>query len=143
MTSFKSILKPENSIFAGIAVAGSIFVIYNMDVGDVSAAHISDANHQALETSRKKAGYTSFLFVSAIGLMAKDLGVLMLGFGAIIAMELHYRTAIMTNPQTNKIQGPGDDAYMSAGTDMSNVYSIPQNTQNASADVDYGYGYGS
>jgi len=140
MVTFKSILKPENSVLSGVAVAGAVFTIYNLDVGSVSAAHASDANHSALETSRKKAGYTSFLFVSAIGLMTKDVNILALGFASIIAMELHYKTAIMTNPQTNKIQAPSAAAYQPAGEDMSNVTPISTVQPN---DVEYGYGYGS
>lgn len=138
--SFKSILKPENSVISGIAVAGAVFAIYNLDVGSVSAAHASDANHQALETSRKKAGYTAFIAVAGVGLMTKDVNILILGFASIVAMELHYKTAIMTNPQTNKIQAPSPAAYQPAGPDMSNVVAAAQPTPN---DVDYGYGYGS
>jgi CBS domain containing-hemolysin-like protein len=141
--SFKSILKPENSVLSGVAVAGAVFTIYQLDVGAVSAAHASDANHQALEASRKKAGYSAFLFTSAIGLMTKDINILILGFASIIVMELHYKTAIMTNPQTNKIQAPSPAAYQPATTDMSNVTSITQNNQPTQNDVDYGYGYGS
>src|SRR5229473_2983163 len=91
MPKFKSILKPEGSVISGVALAGSVWAIYNMNVGPVSTAHASDANHGSLESSRKKAGYMAFLFVSGITLITRDANVGLLGFGSIVAMEFNYR----------------------------------------------------
>jgi hypothetical protein len=112
--SFKSVLKPEGSIVASLAVAGSVYAIYNMDVGTVSQAAASDANHPALESSRKKAGYTSFLLVSALTLITKDPNVGILGYASIVAMEIHYRHAIMAAPDTGAIVPPTEDSYAPA-----------------------------
>lgn len=111
---FKSVLKPEGSVVAGVAVAGSVFALYNMDLGPVSSAHASDANHPALESSRKKAGYTAFILVSALTLITKDSNVGILGFASIIAMEVHYRSAIMAAPATGVIVPPTEDSYAPA-----------------------------
>ena len=111
----RSVLKPEGSIIGGVAVAGSVWAIYNMNVGPVSTAHASDANHGALESSRKKSGYTAFIFVSAITLIAKDVNIGILGFASIIAMELNYRHAIMVSPVTGQIQPPAESTYSPAG----------------------------
>ena len=112
--SFKSVLKPEGSVVAGVAVAGSVFALYNMDLGPVASAHASDANHPALESSRKKAGYTAFILVSALTLITKDSNVGILGFASIIAMEVHYRSAIMAAPATGVIVPPTEDSYAPA-----------------------------
>lgn len=138
--SIKSILKPENSALAGLAVAGSVFAIYSLDVGTVSAAHVSDANHNALEASRKKAGYTSFLFTAGIALITKDMNIAILGAASIIAMEIHYRHAIMVNPQTNKVEPPNPVEYQPA-----ELASVTPLTQNQPTDYSGGmnYGYGS
>lgn len=125
--SWKSVLKPENSIIAGIAIAGSVVAIYNMDVGNVSTAHATEANHPALEASRKKAGYTSFLLVSALTLITKDANVGILGFGSIVAAELHYKHAIMANPATGKIQAPSAASYIPA--EPTNVVTMPSTTE--------------
>lgn len=111
---FKSILRPEGSIVSGIATAGGVWAIYQMNVGSVSQAHASDANHISLESSRKKAGYTSFLFVSAITLLTRDSGVGLLGYSSIVAMEASYRHAIMADPTTGIMQPPSESSYQAA-----------------------------
>lgn len=110
----KSVLKPEGSIVAGVAVAGSVYAIYSMNVGTVSQAHASDANHVSLESSRKKAGYTSFILVSALTLISKDANVGILGFGSIAAMEVLYRHAIMVEPFSGVMQPPAETTYQAA-----------------------------
>lgn len=111
----KSVLKPEGSIIGGVAVAGSVWAIYNMNIGPVSTAHASDPNHGALESSRKKSGYTAFIFVSAITLIARDANIGLLGYASIVAMELNYRHAIMVHPVTGQIQPPAESSYSPAG----------------------------
>lgn len=123
MMKFKSVLKPEGSIVSGVAVAGSVWVIYNQGLGSVAAAQMTDANHNAMETSRKKAAYTAFLFVSAVTLITRDANVGILGFGSIAAMELQYRHAIMADPVTGIMQPPGETGYQPAA----NV--VPLNAQ--------------
>jgi len=123
--AFKSILKPENSIVSGIATAGIVYSLYNLDLGPVSQVHMTEANNGALESSRKKAGYTSFLAVGAISLLTKDANIAFLGFATIIAMEIHYRHAIMVNPATNKVEAPNTQVYQAA----ENV--VPINSQGA------------
>lgn len=110
----KSLLKPEGSVVSGIAVAGSVYAIYSMNVGTVSQAHASDANHGSLESSRKKAGYTSFIFVSAITLITRDVNVGVLGYGSIVAMEAIYRHAIMVEPFSGQVQAPAETTYTPA-----------------------------
>lgn len=115
MPKFKSILKPENSVIAGIATAGSVWAIYNMNIGPASTAHASDPNHPAIESSRKKAGYMAFLFVSGITLVTRDANVGLLGFASIVAVDFNYRHAIMTHPETGQMIPPAESAYMPAG----------------------------
>lgn len=110
----KSILTPQNSVVSGVAVAGSVYAIYAMGVGTIAGAHASDANHISLEASRKKAGYTSFILVSAITLMTRDANVGILGYGSIAAMEILYRHSIMVEPNTGRMQAPDESVYTPA-----------------------------
>ena len=112
--AFKSILKPEGSIMAAFAAVGTVVAIYNLDVGPVSSAHATEANHPALESSRKKAGYTSFIAVSGLFLITRDGNVAILGYGTIAALEIHYRHAIMADPVTGQIQPPAQSEYQNA-----------------------------
>lgn len=110
----KRILKPEGSIVSGIAVAGAVYAIYQLDLGPVSQVHMTGANHPALETSRKKAGYTSFIAVSILTLLTRDGNVGLLGYLSIVAMEAHYRHAIMADSITGEMQPPSPDKFVPA-----------------------------
>lgn len=121
---WKSILKPENSVIAGVAVAGSVWALYNMNIGPAATAHASDANHPALESSRKKAAYMSFLMVSGLTLITKDSNVGLLGYASIIAVDLNYRHSIMAHPVTGQMMPPAESTYYPAGgnvVDFSNA----------------------
>jgi hypothetical protein len=108
--SFKSILKPDASTMAGLATAGTVFAIYQLNVGSVSQAAATDPNHPVLANSRKKAGYTALAAVAALTLITKDANIGILGAGSIIAMELVYRHGIMADPNSLKMQNPNPAA---------------------------------
>lgn len=110
----KSMLKPEGSIMASLATVGIVYAVYQLNLGDVSKAYASDANHPALASSRKKAGYSALILVSGLTLITRDGNIAVLGFGSIVAMEIHYRHAIMVSPQTGRIQAPSATAYQPA-----------------------------
>lgn len=119
---FKSILKPEGSVVAGIATVGVVYGLYQLNVGSVAQAQATEPNHPVLDSSRRKAGYTAAVFVAALTLITKDANVGILGAGTIIAMELAYRHGIMAVPETGKIQAPNaTTAYEPA----ENVYAFP------------------
>lgn len=118
---WESILKPEGSVVSGIATAGAVYAIYQLNGGDVATIHASDANHPAITSSVKKAGLEAFILVGALTLMTKDSGVGILGFGSIIAMSLSYRHASMVSPQTGKMQAPSTAAYTPAGDNQDAV----------------------
>lgn len=120
--AFKSYLKPEGSIVAGVAVMGAVFAIYQLDLGTSAQVGMTDANHPVVETARKKAGYKAAIVVAGIGLIAKDANIIILGSATIIAMELSYRTAIMAHPETGSMVAPGEQAYAPAGGVTSDAY---------------------
>lgn len=114
MLNMRSVLKPEGSIAAGIAVVGLVYATYQLDLGSVSSAQATDPNHPALESSRKKAGYTAFIAVAGLTLITRDANVGILGFSSIVAMEIHYRHAIMASPITGKVVPPAPSQYQPA-----------------------------
>ena len=113
--SIKSILKPENSIVAGLATVGLVAGVYQLDAGSVSQVHASDAGHGANTAGIKKAGYTSLIMVAGISLLARDPNIVILGGAAIIAFHAHYRHANLVNPNTNQVEASGPAAYQPAG----------------------------
>lgn len=113
--SWKSILKPEASVLVGLAEIGAVYGVYQLNIGSSVQAQLTTANTPALESSRKKAGYTALVLVSGLFLITKDANAFILGAGTVIAMELAYRHAIMANPETGKIENPTPAAaYMPA-----------------------------
>lgn len=110
----KSVFKPEGSVISGIATAGLVYSLYQLDIGPVSQVQMTEANHPALETSRKKAGYTAFAAVAVLTLLTRDGNVGILGFLSIIAMEIHYRHAIMADNVTGMLQPPSPSKYVPA-----------------------------
>jgi hypothetical protein len=126
--TFKSILKPEGSVVAGIATVAVVFGIYQLSLGSVAQAQATDPNHPVLESARRKAGYTAGVFVAALTLLTKDANVGILGGGTIIAMELAYRHGIMAHPDSGKIVAPNAAvAYEPA----ENVYAFPMQGETA------------
>lgn len=108
--SFKSILKPDQSTMAGLATVGTVFAIYQLNVGSVSQAAATDANHPVLASSRKKAGWIALAAVSGLFLVTHDANTFILGSGSIIAMEIAYRHGIMSDPTSQKMQNPNPGA---------------------------------
>jgi hypothetical protein len=96
-------LSGENSIIASLATVALVLGIYNMKIGPVSDVHATEAGDGNIAASIKKAGWESVVAVAGISLLAKDPNVAILGGAAIIAEELAYRHASMSNPQTGQI----------------------------------------
>ncbi len=113
--TIKSVLKPEGSVVASVATLGAVYGVYQLNCGNVSQAHATDANHPVLETCRKKAGWESLILVAALTLITRDANIGILGGAGIIAMELSYRHAIMADTKTGKMAPPnGGNAYTPA-----------------------------
>jgi len=104
--TWKSILKPEASVTAGIATVAGVYGVYQLNMGPVALTQATDANHPAMVTSRKKAGWMALSLVAGLVLVTKDANIGILGGATIIAMELAYRHGIMSDPMTGQIQNP-------------------------------------
>jgi hypothetical protein len=111
-----SVLKPENSMIAGLAVVGLVIANYNLHNGSASAVALSPAMDSSLVTTNAKSGWTSIVMVAGISLLAKDANVFILGMAAVIAMHSSYIHSIATSPSVNAIvSGPQEaSAYLPA-----------------------------
>lgn len=108
--TWKSILKPEASVTAGIASVVGVYGVYQLNMGPVALTQATDANHPAMVTSRKKAGYMALAFVAGLVLVTKDANIGILGGATIIAMEIAYRHGIMADPMSGQLQNPNPNA---------------------------------
>lgn len=100
---FKPRLSGENSIIASLATVALVLGVYNMKVGPVSDVHATAPNDGNIQAAVRKAGWTAVIAVAGLTLLAKDKNIAILGGAAIIAEELSYRHALMTNPGTGQI----------------------------------------
>lgn len=110
---FRPILKPENSVVAGIATMALVGGFYVGHIGPVSDAHATAANDGNLNAAIKKTGWMSVAAVTGLTLLTRDLNVAILGGATIIGLELAYRHAIIT--QDGHIQQPAQGSYIPAG----------------------------
>lgn len=111
---FAPVLKPENSLVAGLAVVGLVTADYALHVGSVGTVHMTDANNDAAEALRKKAGWSAFALVAGVSLLARDPNIFILGSATIIVWEASIRHSLMANPDTGKIELPAPSAYAPA-----------------------------
>lgn len=102
--AFKPMLSGENSVILSLAAAALVTGIYSQKLGPVSDAHATDANDGNMKAALKKAGWEAVMLVGAMWLLARDHNIAILGGAAIIAEELSYRHAIMTEPGSGQIQ---------------------------------------
>lgn len=115
MAEIRSILKPENSLVAGLAVVGLVVANYNLHNGSAAGCAATDAWNPTLVTSNKKAGYSSLVMVAGLSLIAKDANIFILGCAAILGMHSSYLHSIAVHPQTGQLVAPtGASAYAPA-----------------------------
>ena len=101
--SLKPRLGAENSVVVSLGVAALVIGIYSSKVGPVADAHATAANDGNMLASVKKAGWESVALTVGLALLTQDANIMILGGATIVAEELGYRHAIMSNPDTGKI----------------------------------------
>ena len=111
---FSPRISGDNSIVSSLATVAVVVAIYQGKIGPVSDVHATAPNDGNIAASIRKAGWTSLGVVAAISLLAGDLNIVILGGAAVIAEELSYRHANMTNPGTGQISVT-PAAYQPAG----------------------------
>jgi hypothetical protein len=114
MKLFQPRISGDNSIITSLATVAIVVSIYVNKVGPISDVHATDANDGNVNASIRKAGWEALGVIAAISLLAGDTNIVILGGAAVIAEELSYRHANMTNPGTGKISIT-PQAYQPAG----------------------------
>lgn len=112
--TIKSVLKPENSIVAGLAVVGLVAGTYQLDAGSASQVSASDAYDPINSNSIKKAGATSLVLVTGISLIARDANIAILGFATIVLLQCHYRHSNAVSPATGGMVAPAPTSWQPA-----------------------------
>lgn len=100
---FKSILKPDGSVFMGIATMAFVAFVYTKEIGPSAVVYATKANDRNIDTARKKATWTSLGAISAITLLTHDVNVFILGGATAIALDWHTRHANASHPATGEL----------------------------------------
>lgn len=111
---FSPRISGDNSIVTSLAVVAVVMAVYVNKVGPVSDVHATAPNDGNIAASIRKAGWQAVGVTAAIALLAGDLNIVILGGAAVVAEELSYRHANMTNPGTGQISVT-PQAYQPAG----------------------------
>lgn len=117
---FKPRISGDNSVITSLAAVAVVVSIYQAKIGPVADVHATTANDPNVAASIKKAGWEALGVVSAIALLAGDLNIVILGGAAVVAEEVSYRHANLTNPATGQIQVT-PQAYVPASGQLSVV----------------------
>lgn len=117
MALWKSILKPDQSVITSLAVAGGVLAVYNANLPTMVEIHAAPAHNKAVESSQKKAMWTSAALVGGAYLLTRDTNVFVAGGLTFVAIEWLFRHANSVDPNSNK--------------------SVPKGGHGASADVAY------
>jgi len=105
MAEIKSVLKPENSIIAGVAVIGLVWGNYAIHNGSAAETSMTEAFNPHTVSANKKAGYTSLIMVAGISLITRDANIFILGASAIILLHTSFIHSIAMQPGNAQIAG--------------------------------------
>lgn len=111
---FSPRISGDNSIVTSLAVVAVVMAVYVNKVGPVADVHMTAPNDGNVAASIRKAGWQAVGVTAAIALLAGDLNIVILGGAAVVAEELSYRHANMSNPGTGQI-AITPQAYQPAG----------------------------
>lgn len=98
-----SILKPETSVVVGVSTAALVGFIYQYGLPNVATMQATSPQDINIDAGRKKAAWTSAAMVSVLSLLTKDKTVFVIGGIAVIALDMHARTANAAHPSNGKI----------------------------------------
>lgn len=130
--SFKSILKPSESVMVGVAGVAVVYGLYQLNMPNMTEVHGAKPHNESVSSSQKKAMWGSAATVGALFLLTKDATVFTLGGLMFLYEEWSYRHANAVHPMSGKVQPLGPSAQDSL--DMG--ASTPDSTQNPDP---YGY----
>jgi len=96
-------LKQEDALLTGLAVAAVVGGIYAVSMPTVAASRASAAGNQHIEATRKSTTWTASIVVVGASLLAKDPTVFVIGGVVVIALDFAHRVANATDRQSGKI----------------------------------------
>lgn len=119
---FKTFLKPSESVMVSLATGAIVYAVYQGNLPTVAESHATEPHNASLESSRKKAVWTSAAAVGAMFLLTHDPNVFMVGAGATIVLDWMHRHANSVNPTTGKMVAKSQATTLDGGADQGMSY---------------------
>ena len=101
-----SLLKPEMSLAATLAVMGLDYGIYQLNLPSTADVKSSAAHNSALDSSRKASTWTAIAACSALSLLARDANIFIFGAGFAVVLDFYYRHANAVSPSSGQVTMP-------------------------------------
>jgi len=115
---FKTFLKPSESVMVSLATGAIVYAVYDGALPSIAETHATEAHNGSIESSRKKAVWTSAAVVGAMFLLTHDPNVFMVGGGAVILLDWMHRHANSVNPTTGKMVSKSQATTLAGGADQ-------------------------
>jgi len=96
-------MKTEDGLLTGLAVAAVVAGIHAVGVPNVAAVRASAPGNQHLDSARKGTTLTAIIVVVGASLVAKDPTVFVIGGVVVIALDMAQRLANSTDNQSGKL----------------------------------------
>jgi hypothetical protein len=100
-----SVLKPEISIPAALALGVAVYGIFQVNLPSVTEVRAADLQNKDVESAERAATWESAGLVATISLIAKDPTIFLVGGLITIGLAWKYRHANMVNPMSGKATG--------------------------------------
>lgn len=101
-----SVLKPEISIPAALALGVAVYGIFQVNLPNLTEVRAADMGNKDVESAERAATWESAGLVSTISLISKDPTIFLVGGAITLALAWKYRHANMVHPATGRATGP-------------------------------------
>lgn len=115
-------LTPETSVLVGALTAIGVVAIQTGSVPNLTDIGAAPQHDETVESARRKAAIEATVLVVGVSLIARDLGVYVIGGLVLIGMDYLVKHQNATNPATNKLD---------TETTVRNLYSMPSYEETA------------
>jgi hypothetical protein len=103
MSLTSAIKAPDSKITIGLAEAAVVYEIYQHFLPTHTDIRAANANDTDVEAARKKAAWTSALFLGLVFMMTQDVDSATIGGAALAGVDLMVKQANAVNPSTGKM----------------------------------------
>lgn len=110
-----SILKPEISIPAALALGVAVYGIFQVNLPSVTEVRAADLENKDVASAERAATWESAGLVATISLIAKDPTIFLVGGAITMGLAWKYRHANMVNPLSGKATGSHTMGSLMAG----------------------------